>query len=212
MKRPILDRYAKSEIYSQETLEKWRENFDDDEILCYVLIEYFQQSTNFISVYLGDIDKLTIEDNHRKIKYFSLNISDNFDSKAIIDTIILHGCCSRDFIDILSEYFSEEAMICFILIEYLNYSPELVKYKLKKLTIDEVNANHLKVKKFVDEYDENEDELPQKFILNAGGSNSVNAYYNGSRFPKIYLPWDINENDPEEISPDWGYLEDIHNN
>lgn len=211
MNRPILDRYADSAIYSHETLKQWREKFDDDEILCYVLIEYFQQSTNFISVYLGDIDKLAIEDNHRKIKYFSLSIPDNFDSKSIIDTIILHGCCSREFIDILSEYFSEEAIICFILIEYLNYSPALVQFKLKKMNIEEINVTHLKVKKFVDEYDGNIDELPQKFILNAGGSSSVNAYYNGPRFPNIYLPWDINENDPEELTPDWGYLEDIKN-
>ena len=91
--------------------------------------------------------------------------------------------------------------------EYLKYPASLVQLKLKELTIEQIENNHIKVKEFVDEEDANIDPIPQEPIRGEGGSNAVNAYYNGPRFPKIVMPWE----DYEDLSPDWGYLDDIPN-
>ena len=207
MQRPILDRYAETKIFSKESLQYWREKFDDDQILAFVLMEYFKFEPKYIFDKLGIFNERLIEEYHHRIQSYSEGVSDVFDSSSILIECVNKKFCSSQFIEMLKEYFSEDEIVCFVLMEYLEYSAQLVQFKLKELTVEQIENNRIKVKAFVDEEDANVDPIPQEPIRGEGGSNAVNAYYNGPRFPKIIMPWE----EDEDLSPDWGYLDDIPN-
>ena len=209
MKRPILDSFVAYNIFPVELLQEFRKTCDDDEILCYVLFRFYEKPTADISKQYN-IPLDTVNKSITKIDLVSKGKANRYIAASLLDILVHRNECSQSLITKLRENYDDVKILCFIMFNGLECSANFIAQKLSIFSEKEVKDNATEIERYL-----NDIKYPYNFEprnSNDGyGSHPINsnAYYNGPRFKPVIL--DYGDDEPEDVSADWGYLEDMQN-